>query len=242
MIIYNYDPITGEYLSSSQAVIDPLESRLTGITKFLIPANATQIIPGNSKNGYVQCFDVTKNAWVSKEDHRGKTVWKKDTLEEVTISDIGEIPTNYLTEYPKPLNEYQIWENGQYIYPDMVTVKTQLKSQLDRKYSEKLATIHKVKGFYVKPEWATTYTNTLVAMQQDIDADGNLDETYKILLITNPTGTLQHVTVKNIDEFMPYYNKVKQVYKKLTEEYHRITATIVNSKDLDTMIAAVDNY
>ena len=45
MIIHHYHKATGEYLRSSEARIDPLETKKQGRDVYLLPAHATDIAP-----------------------------------------------------------------------------------------------------------------------------------------------------------------------------------------------------
>lgn len=243
MIIYNYDGSTGEYLSSSSANLDELESKIQGRAIYTIPSNATEIIPPKAANGYVCCFNTKTNSWSQVEDHRGEEVFSQQNLSSLTISELGPIPSGYITVKPEPKNKYQIWQNGGYTYPDLATLKMIVKSDLDKAYETKLNVAYKVNNYYVLPCWATTYTSTLVAMQQDIAEDGTLDETYQVLLITNPIkSTTVQIQVTSIDEFMPYYNKVKAVYKELTEDYHSKIVAISSINNAEEIVKLILNY
>ena len=243
MLVYNYDGITKEYLYSSEAYLDDLETIKQGREIYLIPANATNKRPLPNKEGYAQCFDTNSNNWFLLEDHRGEKVYSKEDLSELVIKNLGAIPNGYLLEKPKPKNKYQVWKDGKYTYPELDNLKISVKDDLDQEYQNKINIPHKVGKYYVQPSWATIYTNTLVAMQDDINADGHLDEVYKILLITDPLkGSFHHLQVNNIDEFMPYYKKVKEKYKQLTEEYHDKIIRIAKSNDAEVIVGIILNY
>ena len=220
MIIYLYDKTTTEYIGTDRAELDPRATQRTGEPVYVIPNGATTLIPLEPKKGFAICFNTKANAWEYVEDHRGETAYLKETLEEVVIQDIGPINILYFKELPKPNNEYQYWNGEKYVYPEINDLKHKLKSDLDFKYENKLQSLHRVGKYYVQPAWATIYTNTFVAMEQDVVEDGKLDNVYNILLITSTKGTLTQIQITDIAEFMPYYNKVKETYKALTEQYH----------------------
>ena len=90
MKIYNYHPVTKEFLSESTADKSPLEPGV-----FLIPANAARIIPPEIGENQTAVFE--NNEWVIKPDFRGKAGFHKETKEEITITEIGELP-EYFTE------------------------------------------------------------------------------------------------------------------------------------------------
>lgn len=243
MLVYNYDVITKEYLYSLEADIDELETINTGHKVYIMPANCTDRRPQADKEGFVQCFDENSNTWFYVEDHRGQIVYSKEDLSPLEIGTLGALPSGYLSEIPKPKNRYQIWQDGKYTYPNIEELKLIVKQDLDEGYETKIAVPYKVGKYYVQPAWATIYTNTLVAMQEDMNADGRLDNIYKILLIINPNvGSFHHLEVKTIDEFMPYYKKVKEKYKEITEDYHDKIIRIAKATDPEVIVALILNY
>jgi len=101
MKIYNYHPITKEYISESIADESPLE---VGI--FLLPANATFQKPPEIDENEVAIFEDEN--WSIKQDYRGKVYYEKDSGERIVITEIGIYPDESLTDIePK---EYQIWD------------------------------------------------------------------------------------------------------------------------------------
>jgi hypothetical protein len=95
--IYNYHPSTGEYLSESQASLDPLEG------KPLVPAFATVKKPPSIKSN--QCAVFSNGDWVLESDFRGTDYWLADGTNN-TIQDLGEtLPEKALTEAPAPTLE-----------------------------------------------------------------------------------------------------------------------------------------
>lgn len=75
MKIYIYDTQNNEYLYEVEAQIDPLESS-KGETIYLMPPNATQIAPTESKAGFVNVF--TNGKWEQIRDERGKIYYDND--------------------------------------------------------------------------------------------------------------------------------------------------------------------
>ena len=89
MNLYNYDKNTKEYLSTTLASADPMETKIRGEFVPLVPANATLIEPPTVEANQVAVFE--NNKWVIKADYRKD--YKKVTDEFITeyIKDIGEI-------------------------------------------------------------------------------------------------------------------------------------------------------
>ena len=243
MLVYNYDKITKEFLNTSHANIDILESEKQGKEVYILPAHATFKAPPQKQEGYTSCFSSQKDNWEKVEDHRGQIVYNKDDLSEYVIEEIGPVPPAYFVTKPVAPNKYMEWRDRQYVYPEITKLKQQVKQDLDLAYEQKLQELHKVGKYYVQAAWATIYTNTLVAIQQDEAADGKLDNVYNILLITHAKlGTMTQIQIKAIKDFMPYYNKVKQVYKELTESYHQAIAKISTEMQASAIVDIILNY
>ena len=243
MIVHNYDKLTKEFTYSSQANIDELESKVKGHEVYLIPANCTTLALLPAKEGFTTIFDEKANMWKYIEDFRGLIVYSKIDLSPITVDYIGPLKDEHLPELPKQKNKYQVWQNGKYEYPDLIELKTLIKQDLDWAYEEKLQTTHRLGKYYVQPSWATIYTNTLVAMQEDMKDDNTLDQMYRILLITDPKlGEFEHLQVTSIEEFMPYYSKVKDLYKRLTEEYHDKIIKLSQCNDPETIVTLILTY
>lgn len=93
MKIYNYHPITSEFLSQTLADPDPKSAK-----NFLIPAHATALQPPVKRDGYALVFDGDK--WIHKVDNRGKSYWNEKG-EHVSVSELGiDIPIGSFSEKP----------------------------------------------------------------------------------------------------------------------------------------------
>ncbi|MCL1861833.1 MAG: hypothetical protein FWG52_09950 [Proteobacteria bacterium] len=82
MLIYTYDPATGEYLNEAAAQESPLEPG-----KPLLMGNATQEAPPEASPGTVACW--TGSAWELREDHRRSKRWSIKDGSPVTVEKIG---------------------------------------------------------------------------------------------------------------------------------------------------------
>ena len=99
MLIYNYHPITKEYLGSSKANSDPLETAKQKKEIFLLPANATFEPSLETGKNEKTIFD---NGWKVVSDFRGKKYYL-ETGEEITITELGvTVPEGALLEAPAP--------------------------------------------------------------------------------------------------------------------------------------------
>ena len=96
MIIHHYHKATGEYLRSSEARIDPLETKKQGRDVYLLPAHATDIAPPKIGENEAPVFDG--KAWNVVPDYRGAEYYLEDG-QKVEISELGEaIPKDALLE------------------------------------------------------------------------------------------------------------------------------------------------
>lgn len=65
MIAYQYDSETKKYIGEIERQIDPLESEAQGKDIYLMPANSTDVVPPEAKDGYDIVFNDT--GWEYKE-------------------------------------------------------------------------------------------------------------------------------------------------------------------------------
>ncbi|WP_025154878.1 tail fiber assembly protein [Morganella morganii] len=99
MKIFNYHPVTKEYLSEGLADADPMVEG-----NWLIPAYATTVNPPEIKPWYIPVFDGEQ--WMQKADYRGTKVYDIITAQESEIKELGELPDGVTTiapdvEFPK---------------------------------------------------------------------------------------------------------------------------------------------
>lgn len=118
MLVYNYNPITKEYIGYSSAELDPEETKIQGKDVYLVPANATFKEPPNVKKNQIQVF---RNDWYIEPDFRGQYM-VDDEMQPAEVKDIGDLPLGYALiteEQIELLNEkgtnYFIIQNGKLI-------------------------------------------------------------------------------------------------------------------------------
>lgn len=102
MLCYNYDSVTHEYLSSTECVLDPLETEIQGTDVWMLPANATFTEPPAAQKGFVRVWQKIK--WVQIEDRRGTKYWMSgDTWdsEPHEMKDLGPLPEGATTIKPE---------------------------------------------------------------------------------------------------------------------------------------------
>lgn len=108
MLIHDYDPKTGQYLSSHLAEADPQQDG-----RWLIPACAT---PDPLPERLPKTWPFwQRDKWVFLPDHRGRKLYRMDNGEPCEILQVGVTPTECgLTDNERPSSAY-IWCNGEWV-------------------------------------------------------------------------------------------------------------------------------
>ena len=94
MNLYNYDKNTKEYLSTTIASADPMETKIKGEFVPLVPACATVIEPPKTGENEVAIFNG--KVWEIKKDFRVSHKICDENFNIKDITEIGEIEENYL--------------------------------------------------------------------------------------------------------------------------------------------------
>lgn len=101
MDIYNFSPLTGEYVATSTARLDPLEG------KPMIPANATDVAPPAALAGHVRIF--ADGAWSQVEDNRGTAYWADGVRHEINaMGDTVPAGASLSAPPPPPITAAQV--------------------------------------------------------------------------------------------------------------------------------------
>lgn len=118
MQIYHYNGTTGEFLRTSEARRDPLETKKTGSPVYLRPANSTPDAPPTA--GEHQATVYRDGAWSLVDDYRGQTFWNKNTGEGMIIQDLGALDADLVaTEPPSGLFQPK-WDGSQWVETALV--------------------------------------------------------------------------------------------------------------------------
>ena len=126
MIIYNYDEITGEYLSYCEADLDPEETAIQGHDVYLIPDFATTVQPPTYGEHQTVIYN---NGWQIVDDFRG--LYKVNSyMQPEEINEIGSLPEGYAVATPAQVQKileddlYYIVSDGELIVnPDYAEQK-----------------------------------------------------------------------------------------------------------------------
>ena len=94
MNLYNYDKNTKEYLSTTIASADPMETKIKGEFVPLVPAYATLLEPPTTGENEVAIFNG--KVWEIKKDFRVSHKICDENFNIKDITEIGEIEENYL--------------------------------------------------------------------------------------------------------------------------------------------------
>ncbi|EJW6141626.1 TPA: tail fiber assembly protein [Escherichia coli] len=116
VIVYNFDGSTREYHSSS------VEYVAVGVG---LPAHSCIDAPGGSKDGFAICRTADFTSWEYVADHRGETVYCKETGKPVIISDLGDYPQDSTPEVPE--TPYDKWDGQKWVTDSVAKRKADIE-------------------------------------------------------------------------------------------------------------------
>lgn len=99
MIFYIYDEKTKEFTGTQNAFIDPLETKKQGKNVYLVPANATDKKPLETKENQAVIFNGSE--WEIIADYRGKTYYVG--TEQHEMKELGDLPKGATLEPVEPV-------------------------------------------------------------------------------------------------------------------------------------------
>lgn len=139
MLLYRYDKNTKEYIGClGEALIDPLESQLKGEDVIVIPPLCTTKKPKILQENTANRFNEETGDWEVVKDFRGLKGFDSKTKQPIVITELGELPTTFVEELPKTLQDVKI-EKIKEIKEKYNEVKEELNSKLDFKLNLKRA-------------------------------------------------------------------------------------------------------
>lgn len=98
MIFYGYDEKTKEFTGTQNAFIDPLETKKQGKKVYLVPANATEKKPLETKENQAVVFNGSE--WEIVADYRNKTYYIGNEQHE--MKELGDLPKGATLEPVEP--------------------------------------------------------------------------------------------------------------------------------------------
>ncbi|PIT10285.1 tail fiber assembly protein [Snodgrassella communis] len=118
------------FVGMTTADLDPLESN----GRYLIPRLCIEATEPEFKTGYIAQW--TGESWQYIEDHRGETVYSKETGQEIKIMELGKLPETVTTiPYPDSFHHWVEKENKWVMSPEDEKRKQQ---QLDNERQAKI--------------------------------------------------------------------------------------------------------
>lgn len=228
MKIYNYDAITKEFISESEAFVNPRNKNNP-----IIPANATTIEPPVHKDGFTVCF--TGNTWDYREDHRGEVYYNVDTKSIENISFIGELTPNFVT-LDSPIANPP--EEPYYVFNDKLNkwvgdinlYKEYIKTYMDQMWEQKLNTPYEFENFSYLPSWRELYTSMFVSLTN------GLKNNY---IIKDAKGQTLEVNLKS---FTPIIRKMGEIVDEMYLDKHNLEEYFATSNDFNKLKNKVDTW
>ena len=128
MIFYTYDAKTKEYTGTQNGFIDPLETKKQGKNVYLVPANATEKKPLETKENQAVIFNGPE--WEIVADYRGQTYFIG--AEQHEMKELGDLPEGATFEpvEPEKTLDEQTLEELQKEQIELIAQIEQLKDQL----------------------------------------------------------------------------------------------------------------
>lgn len=119
--VYIFGNDTNEYVSNHK------NTYLIAYKKFHLSEQETLIKPLDVKEGFVVCFNKTKQEWEYKEDNRNKTVYSTTTKEALIVDYLGAIKEGFTLLVP---TEFDKWENNSWV-KDIEAIKASKISSIN---------------------------------------------------------------------------------------------------------------
>ncbi|AXE93972.1 tail fiber assembly protein [Paraburkholderia terricola] len=125
MLIHQYDAVTGQYISSRLADLDPLNA-----DRWLVPAFSTvDELPARLPLTWPFYRD---GAWKLLPDYRGRMLYRQSTGEPAEILVAGITPAEQgLTETPRPSDDYTFRDGAWAIDPAIVAQRVRAAAMAD---------------------------------------------------------------------------------------------------------------
>lgn len=229
MNLYNYDKNTKEYLSTTTASADPMETKIKGEFVPLVPAYATLLEPPKTGENEVAIFNG--EAWEIKKDFRVSHKICDENFNIKDITEIGEIEENYLVSadiaelIKENPNNFKI-QNNEIVQK----TETEIEEEKAQEEAERIAmlnltaadverAIYKAKGLdfddvitLIQAQPLTETGEPLIDIKA-LKIELKANNFYRGNPYINQVGTLLGFSSKQLDEFFETND-----YKKLLSE------------------------
>lgn len=221
MKVYNYHPVTKEFLNESEAQLNPVTKE-----DYIIPANATEIKPLKNKKGFTICF--AGNKWEYKEDHRGEIWYYIPENIQKEIDFIGEIPNTYCSLDSKRANppEGNYWQYDSNLDEWVANVplyKLFVFDSFPSYWDLKQNMPYEFEGYFYLPSWRDLYTSIYLALKEGVKQDYTLqDAVGNYIKVDFDSMKKIYIKMANIVDEM-YNDKHKlEVYFKEENNYDKL--------------------
>lgn len=204
MIFYIYDEKTKEYTGAQNAFIDPLETKKQGKPVYLVPANATDKKPLETKENQAVIFNGSE--WEIIADYRNKTYYIGTEHHE--MKELGDLPKGATFEPVEPEKTLEELKS------DKLSELPAITSKFDNQLVNNEMIIKSSLGFSI---------NADLRSQLNIHRLINISaEPVSFVIADNTTADLNltqlNILISECEENMQYLFDLKQSYKKQIEQ------------------------
>lgn len=224
MLVYNYDPITFEYMSYEEANRNPLNP-----DEPIIPACATTIEPPKQIDKYAIVW--IGNKWEYKEDHRNE-LWYNAQNKSVEIIDfIGTLPNFYYTpDSPianPPEGEYWVYDpDTQSWVGNTLLYKQYVLSVFSEYWEQKQNIPYEFNGYRYIPAWRDLYDSIFNTLNNGIKEEYRLqDYDGKYNTVTLKTMKPIYTKMADIVDEMYVDKQDLEAYFKIENEFNKLEKT-----------------
>ena len=204
MIFYTYDEKTKEYTGTQNGFIDPLETKKQGKNVYLVPANATDKKPLETKENQAVIFNGSE--WEIVADYRNKTYYIG--TEQHEMKELGDLPNGATLEPVEPKKTLEELKS------EKLVELTAITSKFDNQLVNTDMIIKSSLGFSI---------NADLRSQLNIHRLINIGtEPVSFVIADNTTADLSlaqlNILISECEENMQYLFGLKQSYKQQIEQ------------------------
>lgn len=220
-IIYNYDPITFEYISSETAGKNPLNPE-----EPIIPACATTIEPPK----YIEKYAIIwiGNKWEYKEDHRNELWYNAKTKEMEIITFIGKLPEFYYAPDSSianpPEGQYWVYDSDTQTWVgNSLLYKQHILSIYPYYWGQKQNIPYEFNGYRYIPAWRDLYDSIFNTLNNGIKKEYRLqDYDGKYNTVTLETMKPIYTKMANIVDEMYMDKQDLEAYFKTEDDFNKL--------------------
>lgn len=221
MLIYNYDPITFEYISTGNADRNPLNAE-----EPIIPACSTTIEPPK----YIEKYTIiwVGNKWEYKEDHRGEMWYNAVTKSIETIDFIGILPNYYYTPDStianKPDGDYWVYDSNTDTWVgNSLLYKQYILNIFSSYWEEKQNIPYEFEKYRYIPAWRDLYDSIFNTLNNGIKQEYRLqDYDGKYNIVTLETMRPIYKKMADIVDEMYVDKQDLEAYFKIENEFDKL--------------------